>query len=139
ATEDPALARLAAEMLERLGEDSDATLASETRGWMRLVDVTLGYDDNVALIEEASLPPGRSSGSPLLETFGLLSGRIGRSAALRLDASAYVVRYREAEEFDQEGMRLALAYLWDWRDWQLDTGPHYDYSVLAGQAFEHRI
>src|SRR5690606_21851538 len=97
------------------------------------------YDDNVWLLEESSLPAETSTDSRLLEVFGLVSGRVGPRNAMRLDASAYVVRYADAPDFDQDAFRVGFAYLWDAGSWQLDAGSYYDYAVLAGSGFERRI
>ena len=139
-SDDPAIAALADAMLARSSPASPASPGEPAppSSWIKLFDVALGYDDNVALLEEASLPAGLSTDSPLLEVFGLVSGRPGDSS-VRVDASAYLVRYSDAREFDQDGMRLGIAYLWDWRAWRLDAGPHYNYNGLDGSGFERRL
>src|SRR5690606_30228396 len=111
----------------------------QATAWVRLFDVAVGYDDNVALVEETSLPAGQSTGSPFAEAFGLISVRPGRAEDLRIDASAYTVRYSDANEFDQDALRLGFAYLWDWQRWRVDAGPYYNYSALAGEGFERRV
>jgi len=133
---DPTIAALATEMLERTGESSEPLRGPE---WTKVLDFAVGYDDNVWLLEEASLPAEVSTDSRLLEFFGLVSGRVGPRNAMRLDASAYVVRYADAPEFDQDAFRLGFAYLWQAGSWQLDAGSYYDYSALAGNGFERRI
>jgi hypothetical protein len=135
---DPAVAALADAMLERTDEQSPGTPGVTTR-WIGLFDVAVGYDDNVALLDESSLPAGMSTESPLLEAFGYVSGRVGAESAVRIDASAYLVRYSRAGEFDQDGLQLAVAYLWEAGSWQLDAGPHYNYNTLAGEGFERRV
>ncbi|HEX7080660.1 MAG TPA: tetratricopeptide repeat protein [Gammaproteobacteria bacterium] len=136
-SDDPTLAALAEAMLRRSATAGEPL--PEPERWVRLLDFALGYDDNVALVEESSLPAGLSTSSPLLEGFGLLSGRLGDEVPVRLDASAYLVRYSDAPEFDQDGLRVGVAYLWDWADWRMDAGPYYNYSGLDGQGFEQRI
>src|SRR5690606_9566114 len=91
---DPTIAALAARMLAREGDDLRDALRAPA--WVKLFDFAVGYDDNVALIEESSLPAGISTGSQLTEAFGLISGKLGPHEAVRLDASAYLVRYRDA-------------------------------------------
>lgn len=133
---DPTIAALAAEMLDRTAGSSESLPTSE---WIKLLDIAVGYDDNVALLEESSLPVGLSTESRLLEAFGLVSGRVGPRNAIRVDASAYVVRYADAPDFDQDAFRLGFAYLWQAGSWQIDAGSYYDYGVLAGKGFERRI
>src|SRR5690606_18560838 len=65
--------------------------------------------------------------------------RPGSSDAVRLDASAYMLRYSRASQFDQEGLRIKVEYLWDAGDWLIDAGPHYVHSMLDGTGFERRI
>src|SRR5690606_31210766 len=131
---DSTITALAAAMLDRTGGTSaDSSPASS---WIKLLDVALGYDDNVALLEESSLPAGLWSGSRLLELFGLVSGRVGPTTAVRLDARAYVVRYADAADFGQDAFRVGFAYMWEAGSWRIDAGSYYDYGVLSGQAFE---
>jgi len=133
---DPTIAALATAMLDRTGDSSEPPAGGE---WIRLLDFAVGYDDNVALLEESSLPSGLSTESRLIEAFGLVSGRVGPRNAVRVDASAYLVRYADAPDFDQDAFRLGFAYLWEAGSWQIEAGPYYDYGVLAGKGFERRI
>lgn len=136
AGDDATIAALAAAMLERADLRGEPARAAQ---WVRLIDFAVGYDDNVALLEEASLPAGPSTESRLAEFFGLVSGRFGKRNAVRLDASAYVVRYADAPDFDQDAFRLGFAYLWQAGSWRIDAGSYYDYGVLAGRGFERRL
>lgn len=133
---DATIAALATAMLDRTAESPAPLPRSE---WTKLLDFAVGYDDNVWLLEESSLPAEISTDSRLLEVFGLVSGRVGPRNAMRLDASAYVVRYADAPDFDQDAFRVGFAYLWEAGSWQLDAGSYYDYAVLAGSGFERRI
>jgi NAD(P)H-dependent flavin oxidoreductase YrpB (nitropropane dioxygenase family) len=85
------------------------------------------------------LPAGFSTDSAFAEVFGLITGRFTRFSSLRFDASGYSVRYADAGEFDQDAMRIGLAYLWNWSSWQLDAGPYLNYSALSGEGFERRL
>src|SRR5690606_29139205 len=133
---DPTIAALATAMLDRTADSTEPLPGSE---WIRLLDFAVGYDDNVALLEESSLPAELSTESRLLEAFGLVSGRVGPRNAMRVDASAYLVRYADAPDFDQDAFRLGFAYLWEPGSWRIEAGPYYDYGVLAGKGFERRI
>ncbi len=135
---DPAVAALADQMLERTAPAEPIVPAAKA-AWIGLFDFALGYDDNVALVDESSLPAGLSTSSPMLEAFGFVRGRLGRARAVRVDASAYLMRYAEAESFDQDGVQIGIAYLFDAGGWQLDAGSHYAYSLLAGDGFEYRV
>src|SRR5690606_5060682 len=107
---DPTIAALATAMLDRTGDSSEPPAGGE---WIRLLDFAVGYDDNVALLEESSLPSGLSTESRLIEAFGLVSGRVGPRNAVRVDASAYLVRYADAPDFAQDAFRLGFAELWE--------------------------
>ncbi len=105
----------------------------------KLLDLNVGYDDNVALIDEATLPSGVSGKSPLLEVFGAVRERPRASGPLYVDGSAYVVRYRAAGDFDQTALRLGAGYEWDASAWLLGAEPYYTRSSLSGDAFERRV
>lgn len=135
---DPAVAALAETMLERTAP-AEPIRSAEKSPWIGLFDFALGYDDNVALVDESSLPAGLSTASPMLEAFGFVRGRLGKSKSVRVDASAYLMRYAEAASFDQDGVQIGIAYLFEAGGWQLDAGSHYAYSLLAGDGFEHRL
>jgi tetratricopeptide (TPR) repeat protein len=131
---DVQIAVLAAAMLERLA-------ASETpsaRPWTRLVDMRVGHDDNVALIDAASLPAGRSTDSSLAELFAYFSGPVG-ARPWRVDASAYVVAYPDAGEFDQRVVYLGAAREWRAGDWYFDIGTGLSHATLDGDGFEQRV
>jgi tetratricopeptide (TPR) repeat protein len=132
---DTQIAALAATMLDRLDAAQDAASA---RLWTRLIDVRVGYDDNVALIDAASLPAGRSTDSPLAEVFAFFSGPAG-DRPWRIDASAYLVTYPDATEFDQRVFYLGAAREWRAGEWYFDAGPGLSYSQIDGEGFERRI
>jgi len=138
AGKDPAIAALAETMLERTAPQEPIAPAEKV-AWLGLFDFSVGYDDNVALVDEASLPAGLSTSSPMLEAYGLIRGRLGRSQSVRIDASAYMMRYANARSFDQDGIQVGVAYLFDAGGWQLDAGSHYAYNLLAGDGFERRL
>jgi tetratricopeptide (TPR) repeat protein len=132
---DAQVTALAAAMLDRLEPAQDAALPLS---WTRLIDVRVGYDDNVALIDAASLPAGRSTDSPLGEVFAFFSGPPG-DRPWRVDASAYLVTYPEATEFDQTVLYAGAAREWRAGEWYFDAGPGLSYAQLDGEGFERRI
>ena len=107
--------------------------------WRSLVDLKLGYDDNVALIDEASLPAGQSVDSAFTELFGAISGPLTNESGLRFDGSAYAVSYADAGQYDQVALRLGGVYQWTAADWYLEAGPHFNRSTLDGDGFEQRL
>ncbi|HEY8518795.1 MAG TPA: tetratricopeptide repeat protein [Gammaproteobacteria bacterium] len=131
ASRDRVLAGLANQALERAGGEPE-----RRRVWTRFVELQVGRDDNVALLDETSLPAGLSSESPFTELFGFASGEPFERAPLAFDVSGYAVRYPDAGEFDQDGLRLGTRYRWLAGDWQLEAGPYFDRSRLDGEGFE---
>jgi tetratricopeptide (TPR) repeat protein len=131
---DQTLATLAGRALATLGDD-------EKPGprWLGSADVGLGYDDNIALADDTSLPTGETTSSPFAEVVVFASGAFATRRPLRLDVSGYVVRYPEAGEFDQNAVRLGSAFEWTIGGWRLDAGPHYSYSALDGDGFEQHL
>lgn len=133
---DASLVQLAEAALRRIAPASTETAPSY---WISLLDFALGYDDNVALVDDASLPAAQSSDSAFAELFGFLSGPRGPDPGLRFDASAYLVRYSDASEYDQTAVRVGGVYAWRAASWQLEAGPQFNYSTLDGEGFEQRI
>jgi hypothetical protein len=124
-------------------DDSSATVAGgaprQDPDRLRLVDVGVGLDGNVALVDEASLPVGQTTESPLAQVFGLLRGRPWIDVPLSFDASGYLIRYVDADDFNQMAVRLGAAYSWEIPGWRIEAGPYYSHSTLAGDGFERRI
>lgn len=131
---DERIAALSGAMLARLPAGAPVSPAP---AWIRLLDLRFGHDDNVALIDAASLPAGRSTDSPFGEIFAYASGPT--AGRWRLDASAYLIGYPDAGEFDQRGLYLAGLYRWSAGAWRVAAGPHYSYAILDGEGFERRL
>jgi tetratricopeptide (TPR) repeat protein len=132
---DEEVAGLAALMLERLATAREPPPA---RPWTRLIDLRVGDDDNVALIDAASLPAGRTTDSSLSELFAYFSGPVG-NRPWRVDASAYVVAYPDASEFDQRVVYAGMAREWHTGSWLVGVGPGVSYATLDGDGFERRV
>ena len=130
---DPKIASLAERQLARLGP-SDSEPAR--RGWA-LVDLGIGHDDNVALIDTSVLA-AESAASPFTEIFAIgsqpLAGR-----PWTLNGSAYWVRYPQADEFDQTALQAGASYATPWGAWRVEIAPFYGRSTLGGRGFEERL
>lgn len=133
---DERLTALADAMLARLGDEAPAGPAVS---WLKYLDLGLGHDDNVALIDEASLPAGPSPESPFTELYGQLSGPLPRDSDWRLDASLYSARYADTSEFDQTVLQVGARREWRPGAWRLDAGPYVSHSTLDGDGFEQRF
>jgi len=134
---DAKVTQLAAAMLQRT--DPARQQAAPPSRWRSLADLNIGYDDNVALLDDASLPAGQSVDSTFIELFGALSGSPAAAPELRFDGSAYAVTYADASEFDQTALQLSGVYQWTVADWRMEAGPHFNRSSLDGDGFEQRI
>lgn len=139
ASDDPVLARLAGSMLERLAPDRQEVGAETgTPDWFAYVDVGAGYDDNVALLDDSGATAGRTTDSTFSEVFGQLGGSLGQTGAFQYDASAYLVRYFDAGQYDQNAFRLAGSWRWRIGTWVGEAGPYIAYSTLDGNGYDRR-
>ncbi|HUQ50796.1 MAG TPA: hypothetical protein VM692_01160 [Gammaproteobacteria bacterium] len=106
--------------------------------WQAYVSGGLGYDDNVALVDDLVLTAGGSSSSALTEMLGVISHDFG-AAPLRVDATGYWIRYPSASEFDQSALRVALVARRELGMWTLTAGPTLSRTTLDGDGFEEAI
>ena len=134
ATDDERLAALAASALAELG--TSAAAVTPARSWLGYFDFALGHDDNVALVDQSSLPATVSASSSLRELLGYASRRFALRVPLRLDLSGYLVRYPDAAEFDQDSWRVDTAFEWSAGAWRIAAGPHVAVTTLDGDGFE---
>lgn len=134
---DDKISALAAARLAELGVARPAPRAGAS--WTGLFDASLGHDDNVALVDELTLPAGRSGDSSLLEVLAFATRSAGAAVPLRLDLSAYAVQYPDAGEFDQTSLAVGAAFERRSGPWRLEIGPHYDRSTLGGADFEAEL
>lgn len=107
--------------------------------WNGAVGVRAGFDDNVALRDDLALPVGTTAESPMADVFANVSGPWRDGSGVRFEGSAYLVRYADADEFDQAELRVATFYEWRLRDWRVRTGVHASTSTLGGDAFDRKF
>lgn len=130
---DARLAPLIDAALARLEPGAD-TAGKVLGGYL---DLGFGRDDNVALVDEASFAAGSAADSAFIELYGQLGGAFGER--WRLDASTYLARYGDADEYDQGVLRLDAAYRADVGRWRIEAGPHLGHAALGGQTYEQRL
>jgi tetratricopeptide (TPR) repeat protein len=130
---DEKITELADRMLDRL----DPT--PEPKRWFSMINVQLGYDDNVSLVADIGLPVGESAASNFTEAFGFISGPLSARSAFRFDGSLYSIRYSDVQGFDQNVLRLGGVYQWQWNNWRAEAGPHLYHSTLDGNGFEQTV
>lgn len=107
--------------------------------WTGAVGFRAGNDDNVALRDEAGLPVGATTDSPMADVFGSISGPWDANDGLHFEGSAYLVRYSDADEFDQAGIRGGVFYEFRPDDWRFQAGIHAGTTTLGGDAFDRKI
>jgi tetratricopeptide (TPR) repeat protein len=133
---DERLALLAAEALNRMGAAS--VIAGAAPRWIGYFDFGLGHDDNVALVDELTLPATASASSAYGELLGYASRELA-SLPLRFTVSGYSVRYVDASEFDQDSLRADAAFEWTAGPWRVLAGPHLAHTTLDGDGFERAL
>jgi len=134
---DEPLAALADSALAELRTASVLVAPPRWRGYF---SVAAGHDDNVALVDELSLPANVAAASPLTELLGYARRETRTHIPLRLDLSGYVVRYADSTVFDQSAFRVDASFLWNAGDaWRLEAGPYFSSSTLDGDGFERTL
>lgn len=136
AGKDPKLAALAEILLGRLRPPPPPPRAARRTA---LIDMRIGRDDNVALVESPSVLAGLSSASPLAEVFAFVAAPLPVGTRFDYDASAYAIGYTDAGEFDQNALSVAARYRPELGAWRAALGPRVTYSTLGGHGFEHQI
>jgi tetratricopeptide (TPR) repeat protein len=103
---------------------------------VRFAAVHAGYDDNVALIAEEQVLGISDTGSAYLEV--QYAGMTPLRNGLRLEGSAYLLRYESLDEYDQAGARLGMVAGRQWERWVAELGTDYGLNMLDGERFEDR-
>jgi surface lipoprotein assembly modifier-like protein len=104
--------------------------------WQGFLQLSAGHDDNVALVDEITLPAGQSAASPLTELFGFGARSFGGPAHARLDFGGYFVRYPDAPQFDESSVNVAGTFSLSRDAWSFDLTPRYERTTLGGNSFE---
>ena len=105
--------------------------------WTGYFSGGIGYDDNVALLNELVLASSEAS-SPLAEVLGVLTRDFG-ARPLRFDVSGYAVHYPDVGDFDQTAVRLSLEAELKLAQWRIFVGPTLGRSTLNGDGFEELV
>lgn len=107
--------------------------------WSGAVGIRAGNDDNIALRDEAGVPVGTTMESPLADIWASFVGpRTGRDG-FRLRGSAYVIRYADADEFDQSELRVGGFHEWRRHSWRAELGIDAAASTLGGDMFDRKL
>jgi len=140
------------ELARDLAEDENLRLLAESQlplpppaltpstAWpsrpVRFAAVHAGYDDNVALIAEGQALSISDTGSAYLEV--QYAGMTPLRGGLRLEGSAYLLRYESLDEYNQAGARLGVVAGRAWDRWVAELGADYGLNMLDGERFEDR-
>lgn len=135
AGDDDAIRRLAAAQLERL--EARPPHARSAARPVLFLSTRGGYDDNVVLAADGEVLGVSGTGSSIMAA--QLAGLVPLAAGIRLEGSAFVLRYPELGEFDQSGGRLGVLARRELDEWQGELGVEYELNRLDGERFEDRI
>lgn len=137
---DTAIAALADAMLLRITERGPAIeSAPRPPGRSVFLELGIGYDDNLVLLDESNVSTGVTTDSGFVELFGQLGGTPGFAGNFHYDASAYLVHYPDANRFDQAVLRFGGAWSWQVSDWRAAAGPYYSASTLDADGYDQRL
>lgn len=131
--DDPKIRILASRQLREF----EADIESASR-WRGAIGIRAGFDDNVTLRDEAGLPAGTTTESPLTELFAVAQGPWTGRNGIRFDGSLYAIRYFDADDFDQADIRGAVFYDWRAEGWRFQAGVHASAGTLGGDAFDRK-
>jgi tetratricopeptide (TPR) repeat protein len=132
-SDDPKIRVLASQRLRELGPE--VRTASRWRG---ALGMRAGHDDNVTLRDEAGLPAGTTTESPMIDFFAVIQGPWDRRSGIRFDGSIYTIKYFDASDFDQSEVRGAVFYDWRPGDWRFQAGVHASAGTLGGDSFDRK-
>lgn len=107
--------------------------------WSGVLGVRAGHDDNVALRDEAGLPAGTTTDSPMTDLFAAFSGPWNGRSGFRFEGNAYLVRYPDADEFNQFQMGGAVFYDWRPNDWRIQLALQGSALALNGDAYDRKV
>jgi hypothetical protein len=91
------------------------------------------------LRDDLGVPAGTTTDSPIVDFFGSLQGPFPAKNGFQVDASAYVIRYLDSDDFDQSVIRLGGVYEWRGSQWNALYGLHFSHSTLNGDGFDDTV
>jgi hypothetical protein len=106
--------------------------------WTGALGMRAGFDDNVALRDETGLPSTLATESPVADLFASIKGPYNGESGFRVDASLYVIKNFDADEFDQSEVYGGVMYDWRTGEWRLQAGLHGSAGTLGGDSFDRK-
>jgi hypothetical protein len=131
--DDPKLRILASNRLREL--EPELRTASQ---WTGALGMRAGFDDNVALRDETGLPSTLATESPVADLFASIKGPYNGESGFRVDASLYLIKNFDADEFDQSEVYGGVMYDWRPGEWRLQAGLHGSAGTLGGDSFDRK-
>ncbi len=107
--------------------------------WRGAISARAGYDDNVALLDEAVLTAGTTTDSSLAEVYASFSGTPTERYALRVEGTVYLVNYIDAGDYDQTQLSGGVSYDWRRGDWRFSAGLRGSTGSIGGDAYVRKI
>ena len=105
--------------------------------WTGALGMRAGYDDNVVLRDDTGLPQGTTTESPVVDVFLSAEGDLTPGGA-GIEASLYLIRNLDADEFDQTELLGGATYRWEYGPWRAKAGAHVSTATLGGDAFDRK-
>ena len=107
--------------------------------WSGAFGLRLGFDDNVVLRDDTSLPVGTTTESPVAEIFASIRGPYRPAGGFMVEGSIYAIHNVDADDFDQS--QLDVAAMYDWRPgaWRLRARLHAGAGSIGGDAFDRKL
>jgi len=127
--------RILASRMLGLTEPEDSAVPD----WNGAIGLRVGHDDNIALRDEFGLPAGQSAESPFADFFASVQGPWPGQDRISVDGNFYLVRYFDADDFDQSEFRGRVFYSWQPNSWQLEFGVHASSGYIGGDSFDRRL
>lgn len=132
--DDEKLRILASTMLRRIEPGT-----RRPAGWVGVLSVATGYDDNIVLRDDVGLPINTSTASSFLDSFATIGGPIPGLGGVNFDGSAYLISYLDNEDFDQGGLNAGLSYHWTGEEWHARIGANAGHSTFGGDSFDDSL
>lgn len=107
--------------------------------WSGAFGVRAGNDDNVALLDETALAAGTTTDSPMVDVFAAFSGPWKGRKGLRVEGSAYMIKYMDADDFDQSEIQGGVFYEWRPANWRLQFGVQAGTGAVGGDAYDRKV
>lgn len=137
--EDENLQALSDKALRRLNVDVK-TFQTKPSDWRGFASAALGYDDNVALVnEDIDVTKGVSDTyAEILATVNtLLLGY--KENGLRFDANIDLLEYQTEKDYNYLQWHVGLSHEGKFREWQTRAGLRYDRTQFGGADFQQLL